>query len=174
MSARYIMYGVIIITTVALAIVYCRTAYRYRETESQQLRRLLRQTLLLSVAITIAITILTLLSLAYVIASFEMKHENYGLWLANAAGIPFSMLLVPVIFLMYARNVSTQVNILCGCCERNASDSENPLPVEQIPMSESALLTHPVSNHQDSSNHHKHTSALAILGSSPLLHAVLL
>lgn len=148
MSARYMVYAVIVIATIALAIVYCRMAYRHRETESSQIRRLLRQTLLLSTAIIVSITILTLLSLVYVIASFTEKQGNYSLWLANAAGIPFTMLLVPVIFLIYVRNVNVQANLLCGLCRGCTRQREIDTPPWEQTVKSELSHTNPTSTRQ--------------------------
>ena len=148
MSVRYIVYAVIIMATIALVIVYCRMAYKI---QTPQIRKLLRQTLLLSITIVVSITILTLLSLAYVIASFTMKHHIYGLWLANAAGIPFSMLLVPVIFLFYVRNVNAQADISCTRCCRSKShsgQSGTPFQMEDMVVKSEFPQSNPTSTRQ--------------------------
>ena len=123
----YVLSAVSVIATVVLTVMYCKMSYRYRELRSPQMKSLLQQTLALSVTVIIATLVLTLLSLMYVAVTFTAGQENYALWVINAAGIPISLLIIPVIFLVYVYAIRNKPNRSCATCCHFKSSSQTEL-----------------------------------------------
>ena len=104
-----------LIAAVVLAIVYCRIACKYKAVRNQQ-TKLVRQTLLLMCFLSTHVFTLTAGLLARYITDVTGHESNYGLWILNSAGIPVSLLVIPLGFLVYLNTINSE--ILCGRCKR--------------------------------------------------------
>ena len=106
-----------ILAAVILAVVYCRIACKYKNIKSQQ-SKLVRQTLLLMCFLTTHVLTLTAGLLSRYISNAVGSEGRYALWILNSAGIPISLLVIPLGFLVYLNNINSE--ILCSKC-RNRS-----------------------------------------------------
>ena len=87
---------------VILAIVYCRIACKYKAVRNKQ-RKLVRQTLILMCFLSTHVLTIVITGgvLVGYITNTTGSDANYVLWLMNSVGIPISLMVIPVGFLVY-------------------------------------------------------------------------
>ena len=105
-----------ILAAVILAVVYCRIACKYKAVRSQQ-GKLVGQTLLLMCFLTTHVLTLTAGLLARYITDTTGNESNYALWILNSVGIPISLLVIPLGFLVYLNTINS--GILCNKCRKH-------------------------------------------------------
>ena len=102
-----------ILAMLTLAVIYCRIAYKYKTVRRQQLN-LVRQNLILMCFLMTHVVFLTVGLVARYITASTGTQDNYTLWFLNAAGIPFSLLVIPIGFLVYLYTIRPH-NSCCSC-----------------------------------------------------------
>ena len=102
-----------VVAVVGLSVVYCRIAYKYKLARRNQLT-LIRQTLILMCFLVTHVVFLS----AGLVARFlpgMSKTEHLVFWFFNAAGIPVSLLVIPIGFVIHV--YSTRMECLRYCKE---------------------------------------------------------
>ena len=132
-----------VISTLVLAVVYCRMAYVYRKVKCPEILLLLRQTLLL-MGFLVASSLILAIS---IILRFHL--QNFILSIANSIGITLSSLVVPV-------GIYTTIHSKPRCCKcalfRNlyeSSKEKQRTRRPQSPITEKYHKTNPTSHPQN-------------------------
>ena len=159
-----------IVSTIVLVSMYCRMTYRYHHVQSQQTKKMLQHTLLLSGLITIAFLVPVLLSLLYIAVGLTVNQEVYAISLSNAIGTPFAMLLVPASFLVFTyttKSSKVEQNNHRGCSKCCMKLFGRSSQLEVSPMVEN-IITNDVSQPFQTGMESNHTNE-QLLEEQPLV-----
>ena len=140
-----------VISTLVLAVVYCRMAYVYRKVKCPEILLLLRQTLLLMGFLVASPLILAI----GIILRFYL--HNFILSIANSIGITLSPLVIPVGYLVY---IYATTHSKPGCCKcalfrnlyvkiKSSSKEKQRTRRPQSPITEKYHKTNPTSHPQN-------------------------
>jgi len=100
---------IVIVTIFVLLVIFCRTSARFKQIQSQQMRRKIKQTLLLMVFFLASFIVEASGLAMYIYSSVTGKDiSSYTLWVVYDIAMPMSQLVIPVGLLVYLYSFKKQ------------------------------------------------------------------
>ena len=100
---------IVIVTIIVLLVIFCRTSARFKQIQSRQIRRKIKQTLLLMVFFLSSFIVEASGLAMYIYSSVTGKDINsYTMWVIYDIAMPLSQLIIPIGLLVYLYSFKKQ------------------------------------------------------------------